>query len=112
VPPSFYKADHPLINPFFTSDESDNLNSVAAVAEFHGEHRLASSIKAALLMPFPDSDIVHSLVKKHLLNQQDEFKVLKFACARDRALNVKRVRLLVVAYCPFQSSTLTNGSQL
>jgi hypothetical protein len=69
VPPSFYKTDHPLINPFFTSDESDYLNSVAAVTEFHGEHRLASSIEAALLMPFPDSDIVHSLVEEHLLDQ-------------------------------------------
>ncbi|KAG2743583.1 hypothetical protein P692DRAFT_20821658 [Suillus brevipes Sb2] len=53
------------------------------VAKFHGEHRLAASIEAALLMPYPDLDIVHLLVEEHLLDQEDEFKILKFARARD-----------------------------
>jgi hypothetical protein len=66
---------------FFTTDKFDYLNSILAVTEFHGEHRLAGSIEAALLMQFPDSDIVHSLVGGHLLDQGDEFKVLKFTCA-------------------------------
>jgi hypothetical protein len=112
VPPSFYHTDRPQINPFFTTDEFDYLNSIVAVSEFHGEHRLAASIEAALLMPFPDSDIVHSLVEEHLLDQEDEFKVLKFARARDRALEIKRVRLLVVAYHSFRASAVTDAPQL
>lgn len=112
VPPTFYHSDHPQINPFFTTDEFDYLNSILAVTEFHGEHRLAASIEAALLMPFPDSDIVHLLVEEHLLDQEDEFKVLKFARAQDRALDIKRVRLLVVAYHPFRASAVTDAPQL
>jgi hypothetical protein len=112
VPPSFYKADHPPINPFFTIDETDYLNCLAAVAEFHGEHGLASSIEAALLMPYPDSDIVHSLVEEHVLNEQDERKVIKFARARDRALEIRRVHFFLVACRPFHSSSIANASQL
>ncbi|KAG1831960.1 hypothetical protein DFJ58DRAFT_736482 [Suillus subalutaceus] len=63
------------------------------VAEFHGEHVLASSIKAALLLPYPDPNIVHSLVEEHVLDEQDEFKVIKYARARDRALEIRRLRI-------------------
>ncbi|KAG1842197.1 hypothetical protein DFJ58DRAFT_855528 [Suillus subalutaceus] len=112
VPPTFYQADHPPINPFFTLDETNYLNTLTAVAEFHGEHDLASSIEAALLLPYPDPDIVHSLVEEHVLDEQDEFKVIKYARARDRALEIRRVRLYIVAYRPFRSSTISNASQL
>jgi hypothetical protein len=45
------------------------LNSLVAVAEFHTQHRLAASIEAALLMSYPDLDIVHLLVEEYLLDQ-------------------------------------------
>jgi hypothetical protein len=62
-------------------------------------------------MSYPDLDIVHLLVEEHLLDQEDEFKILKFARARDRALDIKRVHFLVVAYHSFRSSAVTDAPQ-
>ncbi|KAG1791563.1 uncharacterized protein HD556DRAFT_1445194 [Suillus plorans] len=112
VPPTHYQAEHPPINPFFTLDETDYLSSLAAVADFHGEHRLATSVEAALLMPYPDPDIVHALVQEGMLDGHSESQVISFARARDRALGIQRVCLFMVAYHPFRSSTLADTSQL
>ncbi|KAG1800757.1 uncharacterized protein HD556DRAFT_1438761 [Suillus plorans] len=112
IPPTHYQAKHPPINPFFTLDETDYLHSLAAVAEFHGEHRLATSVEAALLMPYPDPDIVHALVQEGILDGHSESQVISFARARDRALGIQRVCLFMVAYHPFRSSTLADTSQL
>ena len=112
IPPTHYKAKHPPINPFFTFDETDYLNSLAAVAEFHGEHSLASSVEAALFMPYPDPDIIHAMVQEGVLEEQSECQIISFARDRDRALGIERVRVFIVAYHSFRSSNLSDVPQL
>jgi hypothetical protein len=64
-----------------------------------------------LLMSYPDLDIVHLLVEEYLLDQWDEFKILKLARARDRELKIKQVHFLVVAYHSFRPSAVTDAPQ-
>ncbi|KAG1839912.1 hypothetical protein DFJ58DRAFT_733130 [Suillus subalutaceus] len=56
---SCYHGHFNLINPFFTTDNTMFLTALCAVLAFHHEAHLADSIETALIMSFPDSNIVY-----------------------------------------------------
>ena len=61
--PSYYQSPFPPVNPFFTTHKTFKLNTIMAVANFHGDITLVSTIFNALHIPFPDADIMHTLVE-------------------------------------------------
>jgi len=86
------------VNPFFTTHETFKLNAIMAVANFHGNIALASTIFDALHMPFPDADIVHALVEEHIFETRSEETALSIAHAHDCDHGIHRIHLVLVSF--------------
>jgi len=86
------------VNPFFTTHETFKLNAIMAVANFHGDIALASTIFDDLHMPFPDADIVHALVEERIFETRSEETALSIARAHDRDRGIRRIRLVLVSF--------------
>ncbi|KAG1855177.1 hypothetical protein DFJ58DRAFT_745538 [Suillus subalutaceus] len=79
------------------------LNAYAAAAEAHGEPELASKILDALLMPFPNKDIVSTLTESQFLNIGTSQDILRLTHERDLVLGITCTGLAIVATSPFRS---------
>jgi hypothetical protein len=71
-----YAGQYNDINLFFSESESKYLNTYAAIAKAHAEPQLVSKILDALLMPFPDEDIISALTESCFLDVGRKYIIL------------------------------------
>ncbi|KAG1848669.1 hypothetical protein F4604DRAFT_1687631 [Suillus subluteus] len=106
IPTSFFIGKYIDVNPFFTPSECRRLNAYISVACFHGEHEFASRLSDALLMPFPDEDIVGELTTSHTFDTGTFDNIISAAQDLDHVLKVHRSGIIVLKTSPFCSKII------